>query len=194
MRLFVQSGGVRKILTVAPDATRAELEERCRAAFDRDQPATMVLDVAPRRSAPVVEEVGSLREDDALLFEAEARAKRPREEEESEEEESDESEEDESEEDESEWDGDASDEESDEESDDESDDESEEEAVSTSSDVDVPESCGSCGHKMHDPTGQLMEWGDDTAAGIDFGARAPCDDCCCGSCGSRKSYPGQEHC
>ena len=22
----------------------------------------------------------------------------------------------------------------------------------------------------------------------------PCDDCCCGACGSRKSYPGQCHC
>ena len=22
----------------------------------------------------------------------------------------------------------------------------------------------------------------------------PCDDCCCGACGSRKEYPGQAHC
>ena len=22
----------------------------------------------------------------------------------------------------------------------------------------------------------------------------PCDDCCCGGCGSRKDYPGQCHC
>ena len=22
----------------------------------------------------------------------------------------------------------------------------------------------------------------------------PCDDCCCGACGSRKAYPGQAHC
>lgn len=22
----------------------------------------------------------------------------------------------------------------------------------------------------------------------------PCDDCCCGACGSRKDYPGQCHC
>jgi predicted nucleic acid-binding Zn ribbon protein len=27
-----------------------------------------------------------------------------------------------------------------------------------------------------------------------IGFSNPCDDCCCGGCGSRKDYPGQEHC
>ena len=26
------------------------------------------------------------------------------------------------------------------------------------------------------------------------GASDPCDDCCCGGCGARKDYPGQQHC
>lgn len=42
--------------------------------------------------------------------------------------------------------------------------------------------CGSCGHHMDEDASHIVWAGD------------PCDDCCCGACGSRKNYPGEAHC
>lgn len=53
--------------------------------------------------------------------------------------------------------------------------------------------CLTCLHKLWE-NGKLLDWGEDESVGILFGSRDPCDDCCCGACGSRKEYQGQSHC
>lgn len=43
------------------------------------------------------------------------------------------------------------------------------------------DACEPC--DLYDSDGDEIEFSSD-----------PCDDCCCGACGSRKAYPGQCHC
>jgi len=48
--------------------------------------------------------------------------------------------------------------------------------------------CPTCGVHMHTDASHI-DWEQVRGYPSD-----PCDDCCCGACGSRKAYPGQCHC